>query len=327
MLRLGFVPGLGLSSIKKPNERELTLQMGLSRLRLKLGGEVASSTLAYNVVLSADGGIYSFKDVWFDAALGSPSVWLRAGNLRRSFSRQMLTPYFRMTMPDRPLTEQVFTSGHDIGVMLHSGTKNEFEWSLSFLMGDYESPKRVGERLRRETPSKVGAPAESASVVVRLARKPKVGRMYDESDAKKQPFRWSVGLSAQALVPTKEEGRGALQGSVDVKIAARGWTLLGAFFVGTEQDDRLFESQAFQGAGYTLQTSVRMGSSIEPSLRFTHLVFPGSWTDIKDTSLGFSMDLYEGYLRWVSRLGWTIRDIEEGYRSDLTMKTQLQFWY
>ena len=48
---------------------------------------------------------------------------------------------------------------------------------------------------------------------------------------------------------------------------------------------------------------------------------------IKDISAGFSLSFYRGRLRWLNRLGMTVRDIEDGYRSDVTYKSHLQFHY
>jgi len=126
---------------------------------------------------------------------------------------------------------------------------------------------------------------------------------------------------------SEDDPRGALQGEVDIRIAVRGFNLTGAFFVATEQEDSRFENQAFQAAGYTLQSSYLMGSSFEPSLRFTHLVFDGSFTDVKDVSAGFSLSFYQGLLRWLNRIGMTTRDIEGGYRSDVDFSSQLQLRY
>ncbi len=326
-VHVGISPGLTLSSIKEPDERRTSVDQSLARLRLRVAGAPVPLRLAYNVSLSFDKAVLSLKDVWLDAALGSPRIWIRAGQLRRAFSRQGLTPYFRMVMPDRPLTYQIFESGHDPGVMLHGGPWSSFEWSLAFLKGGYQSPSQTGEFLRREISSEERSSATADSVLLRLARRSKRGDPYNESDSAKLPFRWSVGMSLLAMKTDEESSRGALQGQVDLQIAARGWTLLGAFFVATEQEEERIEEQAFQGAGYTLQTSYLVGESFEPSIRFTHCVFPGADTDIKDISAGFSLSFYRGRLRWLNRLGMTIRDIEDGYRSDVTYKSHLQFHY
>ena len=134
-------------------------------------------------------------------------------------------------------------------------------------------------------------------------------------------------MSLQAFLTEEEQARAGLQAEVDLHIAARGWTLTGAFFVATEQEEATLEDQAFQGAGYTLQTSMLLGESFEPSVRFTHLVFPGASTDVKDVSAGFSFMFHEGMLRWLNRVGMTVRDIEGGYRSDVAVKSHLQFRY
>jgi len=326
-VHLGISPELSISSVKEPTERQTVVGLGISRARLQLRGRPVPLGLAYRLSLAADNHDIQLKDAWIDAALGHPSIWLRAGQMRRSFSRQGLTPYYLMVLPDRPLTEDVFVSGRDSGLMLHASPWSSFEWALAFFMGDYESPYRVGERIRRETIDESTGKREAGSVLLRLARRPKKGSTYDESDSQKLPFRWSVGLSLQAFLMTEDASHGALQGEVDIRIAVRGFNLTGAFFVATEQDGDSFEHQGFQAAGYTLQSSYLIGTSFEPSVRFTHLVFSGSSTDVKDVSAGFALSFYGGLLRWLNRVGMTTRDIEGGYRSDVDFRSHLQLRY
>ncbi len=326
-IHLGISPGLLVSSVKEPTERQTTVDTELSRARVQLRGQPVPLGLAYRLSLAADDNEFQLKDAWVDVALGHPAFWLRAGQMRRPFSRQGLTPYYLMVLPDRPLTEDVFGTGRDVGLMLHSPAWSSFEWALAFFTGDYESPVKIGARIRKEAVEANDGVSKAGSVLVRLARRPKLGTTYDESDTKKLPFRWSVGLSAQAFYTTEQVSRGALQGEVDIRIAVRGFNLMGAFFVATEQDGESFEHQSFQSAGYTLQTSYLVGTSVEPSLRFTHLVFSGLHSDVKDVGVGLSFSFYEGLFRWLSRVAMTTRDIEGGYRSDLVFRSNLQLRY
>jgi hypothetical protein len=322
-----LAPSFSLSSIKEPTERITAYEMNLDRVRLRLEGRPRSSTLAYALSFSADEGRLALLDAWLDVSLGHPAIGLRAGRMKRPFSQQGLIPYRRMVMPDRPLTESVFRSERDVGAMFHGPDVGVFEWALGAFLGEYDSPSTVGKRMRREVLSEEEAGERAGSFVFRLARRPNMGSLVDESDGFKLPFRWSVGLSGQAFLGSKDGLESALQGAVDLRIAARGFMLSGAFFVATEQDGDAFTNQTFESAGYTLQTSYRIGTTVEPSIRFTHLVFGQPSSDVKDVSVGCEVTFQRGLVRWLNRVGMTKRDIDGGYRSDVSFISQLALSY
>lgn len=322
-----LAPSFSLSSIKEPTERVTGYNLSLDRARLRFEGRPGSSSLSYALSISADSGLLELQDAWLEVSLGHPSIGLRAGRMKRPFSQQGLIPYRRMVMPDRALTESVFRSGRDVGAMFHGPDRAVFEWALGAFLGAYDSPSTVGKRVRREVLSEQDAGERAGSLVFRLARRPKMGSLADESDGFKLPFRWSIGLSGQAFLGSEDGLKSALQGAVDLRIAARGFMLSGSFFVATEQDGDAFVDQTFEGAGYTLQTSYRIGTTIEPSLRFTHLVFGQPSSDVKDVSVGCAVLFQRGLLRWLNRVGMTTRDIDGGYRSDVLLISQLSLNY
>lgn len=201
----------GRLQVRYTHESEAeTNQVELARARLILKGD-------YKKVLDLDLGMdfggfdAEVTNAFLNVRAYKKHLQVRAGRMKRPFLRQFMTSSFDLVVVERSILAGDFQARRDLGVLLHNGDKDEFEWALG-LFGDLQ-PSDFAE----ETPE------FRPAIAARVAYHQDGLDPYDEGDRKGGGFRIGGAVSALVHVDrTTEEGRDTgyrLEGDVLMRVA------------------------------------------------------------------------------------------------------------
>ncbi len=322
---------LAFESVKEPDRRRSHFTLELPRARLSLGGKLGTGLVRYHLEAGFDNLQPLVADAYVDVRLVRGLLRMRVGHMRRPFSRQFLTRPSRLALADRALTDHVFASGRDVGLLFHDGEApgRSFEWTVGFFNGHSVDPVVAGKALRREAPSAATVPSEvmrfRPALALRVGFRQGRVRGYDESDPEKGNFRWALAAALFLAWDVDGTGTSSVQGQVDFMVKYRGFSATAAAYLASGQEGGSFHDRRFAAFGYHVQAAMRVGTVFEPALRFTHLIFPEPDTDVKEGQVALSFLFSKLRLKWTTEAGLLIRELPGGYRSDIRVLTQLQF--
>ncbi|MBT9555438.1 MAG: hypothetical protein IV100_05370 [Myxococcales bacterium] len=185
-------------------------QVELARARLILKGGYKK---VFDLDLGMDFGGFDAEvtNAFLNVKAYKKHLQVRAGRMKRPFLRQFMTSSFDLVVVERSILASDFQARRDLGLLLHNGDKDEFEWALG-VFGDLQ-PSDFAE----ETPE------FRPAIAARVAYHQDGLDPYSEGDRKGGGFR--VGGAVSALVHvdrTTEEGRDTgyrLEGDVLMRVA------------------------------------------------------------------------------------------------------------
>ena len=316
------------TSVKETTGRDDLFEWRLPVARFALFSSLGKGRVRFTIEAGFDDGQPTLKLMFVDIRLARDRARLRAGYIKRPFSRQFLTPTHALATASRALTDAVFASGRDVGVVFKDAEKGPFEWRIGVCAGETRNVSAVGEEIRRERLSSAMKPFDPIAMrpawVLRLGFRQGPIDGYSETDFSKKPFRWALATSL-FIGWGSEDSPSTIQGEVDLILKSRGFTLTGAAYVAAHQSGDTFSDRSFSGFGYHLQASFLFGQLFEPVVRYAQLIFPGTDKDVKDVVASLVFHWPRWGLRWTTEAGLLLRDIPGGRYSDVRALTQLQF--
>ncbi len=185
-------------------------RFSIPRARLVTEGHAFGDGTRFRLELSfGDLGSYSFvRDLVIDQRLGR-SVWLRAGQWKRPFSRQWLVSDFASELNERAITAAFVGDGRDLGVGLHNDYERSpagLEWVVGVFNGFFgaaEVPaihttctQAAAGDIACATPPPTTLPTDfQPAVVARVGWNFGGIRGYSEGDLEGGPLRVAIGAS------------------------------------------------------------------------------------------------------------------------------------
>ncbi len=273
----GVQPAATLTRTTGP--RDWTGAFSVRRARLALDGNLHGKALRYGLQLDAGGGVVSAQDLYLDVALGR-RLWLRAGQWKRPFSRQQLTPYHRLELGERALTDAVFGAGRDLGVAVHNdpGRASGLEWAVGVFNGTGAAPW-LGGTVATDPATGAGTitdggltnvPRELApAVVARVGLAEGGGDGYSEADLEGGPLRWGVAASAWLEGDLDRDDASSQRVQLDYHVKVAGFASTGGFYGMTRQTGaQPFSTQELAAVGFHLQASYLVAPRLHLAARY-----------------------------------------------------------
>ena len=148
---------------------------------------------------------------------------LRVGQVKRPFSRPVITPARHLSMIDRPLTvgPNVFGDNADIGVMLHNGTSRPFEYAVGVFNGT--GPNVMPNKAHPLVAVRVGYNSGGSS-------------LYRESDLEGGAPRLGIAEAGLLDFDADQDDESFTSGLVDVVFKTRGNSLTTAHYASSTHD-------------------------------------------------------------------------------------------
>ncbi len=284
----------------------------INRARAGVAGTLFDEDLRY--LLVADFGKQDVKLLYasLDYTVVPGALSVRAGQFKRPFSRSFLTSSSQLSMIDRPLPVSAFGDNSDIGLMVHNGDTQPFEYAVGLFGGSI--------------PGAEPDPVHPV-VAVRVAGKTGGLKGYTESDLEGGAPRFGVG-GAVVVDLEKDAGLPAL-GLVDVAFKAHGFALTSAVYVSAGQDGAELSDRRVDAIGHYTQAGYVIADRIEPVVRYAFLMPLDGEADTHDVSLGLNLFLHGHALKLQSNVGvrevlahpFGVRDDEKV--RDVYVKSQL----
>lgn len=306
----------------------------LPRARLWLRGHAYVKELRYVVHLDFGAGGVALVDGFVDWAVVPGALHVRVGQMKRPWSRQLLSALPRLQLPDRSRADAASRAGRDLGVMLHNdlAMSPDFEWALGVFNGAGSKPWFAG----RAAPDGVVSgrftnvpDTFNPAVVLRVGYNHGGIDGYAESDFHKGGFRWSLAASGLALFDvdgTDDGERSILGAQVDTLVKYEGLAATAAFFVTSrERAAGGFDQRTLEAAGMMVQAGFLFGEILEPVARYTQIAVQGA-DDLKEASFGLNVFFYGWQVKWQTEAAATFWTAEGAgpERVDYAVKTQLQ---
>ncbi|WP_373046957.1 porin [Vulgatibacter sp.] len=248
----------------------------LNRARIGLLGNVFSKDLNYLFVAEFSGASPKLMFLSLDYTFVPDWLAVSVGQMKRPFSRPFITQASSMSMIDRPLTvgPDVFGDSSDIGVMLHNGTSNPFEYSVGVFSG--AGPNVVPEKAHPLVGMRVGYNTGGLS-------------QYRESDLEGGAPRFGIGAAALLDFDADGDNQSFTSGLVDAMFKSYGTSLTSAIYVGTRQDGSDWSDQRFSGIGHYTQLGHVIAGRFEPVVRYSFLLPEGPAPDRHEVAGGLNV--------------------------------------
>ena len=186
-------------------DRETDHSLRLRRVRSLVRASLLDGDLSLGFQLSTAPSSLELMDLWADVRF-LPALRLRLGQFKTPFGRYRWVSFTRLVLVDWPIAAQRFGSERQIGVMIHSGQKDDTPFSYAFgVFAGYNARASFETALTRiyaepmPNPSNLRAPAAPSELhpelVLRVAHSAPGIHAETNSDGQGGGFRHSVGLS------------------------------------------------------------------------------------------------------------------------------------
>jgi len=313
-------------------ERQTRASFNIPRARIGLEGHLLTKRLRYAIIVNLGKGFVSAHKVYVDYTLVDDWLQVRAGQFVRPFSRQQINSDSRQGLLDRAITDAAFGAGRDIGVMLHNGRKQEFEWAVTLMNGTGVNSSSAltvssldgGVLISSDKPRNY-PDLFNPMVVTRLAYNQEGVNGYDEVDHKGGGFRFAVGGGAMVNFGLPEETVGSITANVDAIVKVEHFSATAALYLATRQDGEAFSTQVVDKLGLHLLAGYLIKSKVFPALRYARLQGMDEEGEVVQEITGALSVLIDGH-----RIKWAVEFTALGGQdfapeaTDFRVRTQLQ---
>lgn len=221
-------------------------QFEMRRMRVVFEGNLHTKSLLYKLQTDFGKGVPSVKDAHFDVKLAK-DTWLRFGQWKRPFSRQLITSSGRLEMTERSITDKAFGAGRDVGIALRNDYEKspEFEWTIGVFNGTGEAPVLSGAVTVDPATGMgtIGAttltnvPAEfKPALVARAGYNHGPLKGYSEADLEGGPLRFGVAASVWLEGDMDDNGASNQKAELDYIVKANGFSTTGGLYAMTDED-------------------------------------------------------------------------------------------
>ncbi|MFN7142940.1 MAG: porin [Myxococcota bacterium] len=244
----------------------------INRARAGVIGNLFDEDLRYLLVAELGKRDVQLLYASLDYTLIPGGLSVRAGQFKRPFSRSFLTSSSQLSMIDRPLPVGAFGDDSDIGLMVHNGDTQPFEYAVGLFSGG----------LPGEEPDPV-----HPVVAVRVAGKTGGLKGYTESDLEGGAPRFGVG--AAVVVDLEADAGLPARGLVDGLFKAHGFSLSSAIYVRASQDGEAVSDRRLDAVGHYTQAGYVIADRVEPVVRYAFLMPVDGEGDTHDVSGGLNL--------------------------------------
>ncbi len=320
-------------SLDADDGRETRAAFLIRRGRLTLSGHALKPELHWKFQAGFDGGTVSLKDYYLDYEAVPGWLRLRAGQWKRPFSRQQMVSGSRQELVDRSITNNAFGAGRDIGVAVHNGTPDGFEYALGLFNGTGDKAAVTGDVLvdpvtgeGEITGVKIGnvPPVAHPALVLRLGYNHGGIKGYSEADLEGGPLRWALAGSGQVDFDADDDGVSNTKGELDFSLKVHGFSATGAYYGSTVQGSADFTDQNYLASGFHVQAGYVIADHYQPAVRFAQVARDGADNDEREVAGAFSIYFFKHSLKWQTDVAVVTLEGPAADRDDVQVRTQLQ---
>ena len=322
-----------LESSPGDDGRDVGSRFVLQRARLGFKGHLFDKRLTYRVEVGFGQGGFAAKWMFVDYALVPGWLQVRAGHIKRPWSRQNLTGDQMQALVDRSITHGQFGQSYDLGVMVHNGSKQPLEWAVALMNGGGKS-RLEGDVAVDPTTGEGEITGGRFTHVVDMFQPTTVLRVgynhagikgQDELDLRGGGFRFAVAGGAMMSFDIAGEQDGWFGAQVDAIVKIAGFSATGALYLSTAQDGATWGEQAADQLGFHVQAAWVVAGKVAPAFRYARLV-PLSGADGTVQELGGGVTV----LFWGHNVQWATDFVAVGTESlapadtDFRLRSQVQ---
>lgn len=279
----------------------------VNRARVGVLGSVYTENLRYLLVADFGRGKVQLVFASVDYTFIPERLSVRVGQFKRPFSRSFLTSASHLMLIDRPLPvgPSAFGDTSDIGLMLHNGDSQPFEYAVGVFSGNVPGA----------TPDGV-----HPLVAVRVAGNTGGLSAYSESDLEGGAPR--VGVAGAAMFDFRED-QSSVSGVVDVLFKAYGLSLTSAWHLGTQQPGSGVSVPQLGSIGHYTQVGYVIENRVEPVVRYSFLMPRGESNGQHDLTGGVNLYLHGNALKLQSDVSVRFNFRDGRHVQDVSFKTQV----
>lgn len=303
------------------------LAFSIPRARLKLVGMAFSEALTFELQVDFGKGFVTLKDAYADYAFIPHWLRLRAGQWKRPFSRQQLASSGRQQFVERAITDAFFGAGRDIGVALHNGLDEPFEWALGVFNGNGDRPTfsgavdlttgDIGKGGFTNVPDRF-----HPALVVRAGYSYGGIKGYSESDLEGGPLRFAVAASGLLDLDVDDDGVAQVLGELDAILKVAGFSTTAALYVSASGPE--LGAASFQALGFHAQAGYVVAGFVEPAVRYSLVAQDGNDNDLHEILGGLSFFFFGHNVKLQIDGGALLTEQAGGDRADWLVRAQLQ---
>ncbi len=300
----------------------------VQRAQITLSGSILDRDLGFKLHTEFGQGNVFIRDAYLQERFND-LVTVRAGQWKLPFSRQFMTPAWKLAFFDRAITDAAFASGRDIGVAVQDGYQKSppFEWAAGVFSGATDKPRITGdvvtdpdkgdhlENVKVSNFQKLFTPTFAGRVGFNLGKV----KGYDEIDDDGGPFRLGIGVSAVEAVDIAGNGAGATDIDVDAIAKAEHFDVSGALYASAAQADPAKAGQDFAAFGGHVQAGVLLMDRVHVGVRYAGL-FQQDGTTGQEVLVNALVLLFGRQVEWGVEAGTVLVDNVP----DVRVRTQAQ---
>jgi hypothetical protein len=297
----------GWSSVDEPESPDQARAFSIAQARMNIIGPVLDPKISLFFELGFDYGVTELKDFTFDYQFIENGLYLRVGQGKIPFSRQMMADSCLIQHVHRSMVygDPYFSMNRDIGFSLHNGHRGQgLDWIFGVYNGTGTQTRvtargftRVGTGTSIDIQPTIVDVTDDGDVVVRIddldvvdfdqnnvpdRANPTLAlrlaynhggiNLAQEADLEGGPFRFSMGLGALADLDLSDRDSAGVRATADFIAKVHGFSFSAAGFAATEQEvgeGKL--KQKVRALGYYAQAGFTF-SGFEPMARLSHTI-------------------------------------------------------
>lgn len=291
--------------------RDNTYAFSVPRARLTIDGHLFGPTLRYRMDVGFGEGIPALKDFNVEWRALPGDLHLTVGQFKRPWSREHLAQLSAAPFADTSRTGADFYAGRDLGLMLHNGLMESpsFEWAIALMNGTDITPRLVGATVDAAGVATGGDFVTSPrsfkpALFLRVGYNHNGAQGYRFSDHAKGPFRWSIALSAMAMLDTEDSTQSVIGTQADLLVQFRGLSVSAAGYVTSHQTGQTFGDRNWERAGFNVHAGYLIGPNdwtVRPELvaRYAQ-VAERSGIDVQEGNFGVNVFIHGARIRWTT---------------------------
>lgn len=324
--------------LDEPDGAKDESNFSIPRARITLAGNLFGKDLTWKFQADFGKGFTALKDYYAEYAIVPHWLHVRAGQWKRPFSRQQMTSASKIQFVDREITDSAFGAGRDLGVAFSNDYEKSptLEWAVGVFNGAGEKGTFSGTVSVDAATLEGKVSGGKFNNVPHLFNPTLVARVgfnhggikgYSEADLEGGPFRIGVAASGLMEFDVDDDGQSSIRGEVDTIMKVEGFSLSAAGFVASRQDGSSFADRSFQALGAHAQAGYVIAGVVEPLFRYGIVAPEGSANDEQAISGGVAVYFFGQNLKWVTDVTGIMAETEDGDRTDVRLRSQLQLAY
>jgi hypothetical protein len=254
---------------REDDEQEDEFAFAVRTVRLSFSGHAFTDDFTFKIQPAWEEGNVLLKDAYFDYRFIDGVLQLRAGQIKKPYSRERIMSDGDLAFAERSILEKAQKAGRDIGFAIHNGYEKApmVDYAVGLFNGSGDAAHLEGD-VFSNVPDRFG-PLLAWRLGVSLGEL----KAYDQIDFEGKGVRCAVALDGQARFNAGGNNDAFVYPGADYLFKAYGFTSYGRMFLAWDQaEGGKFKDQEYSGIGFHLEANYLIAKRVAPMFRYARVM-------------------------------------------------------